>query len=284
MNTEGQKHYIIRAFLKQRLGVIGFLVIIVEITLFLLAPFIISYRPTKQHLDSKLQVPSWEHLMGTDQFGRDIFSRILYGGRNTLGGGIVALFILTLLGVIIGGLAGYAGGAIEWFLMRLTDAVLAFPYLVLALSLAAALSPSLLSVVMAVSLTWWGHFSRVIHGMVLSLRDIEYVEAARALGSSHVRIVLHHILPNVIPPVIVLASLDFGLVILAIAALSYLGLGIQPPAAEWGMMLNGARLYMFLAPHIMIFPGLMIFISVLASNLAGDALREVLDPRRRIKR
>jgi ABC-type dipeptide/oligopeptide/nickel transport system permease subunit len=153
----------------------------------------------------------------------------------------------------------------------------------LALGLAAAFSPSLLTVVLAIAFTWWGHFSRVIHGMVLSIRDCEYVEAARALGAGHFRIILHHIFPNVVPPVLVLASLDLGLIVLAVATLSYLGLGIQPPAPEWGMMLKGSRLYMFLSPHLMIFPGLMIFITVLAANLFGDALRDVLDPRRQIE-
>jgi ABC-type dipeptide/oligopeptide/nickel transport system permease subunit len=184
---------------------------------------------------------------------------------------------------VIGGLAGYAGGVLEALLMRVTDAVLTFPYLVLALALAAAFSPSLLTVVIAVSLTWWGHYARVMRGLVLGVCAMPFVETAHALGARHGRVIGRHVMPNVVPPLVVLSTLDLGLLILSIAALSYLGLGVQPPAPEWGMMLNESRLYMFTAPHLMIFPGTMIFVTVLAANLLGDALRDVLDPRQTLK-
>ena len=274
----------IRRFMKQPLGMIGLAVLVVEIAIALLAPQIASYPPVEQRLSDKLKPPSWDHLMGVDHLGRDVFSRVIYGTRNTLGSSILALAILSLIGLVVGGIAGYAGGVIDSVLMRITDGLLSFPYLVLALGLAAAFTPNLYTVVLAVSVTWWGHYARVIRGMVMSGREAVYVEASRAVGAGHSRILTRHVLPNIMAPVLVLSSLDLGLVVLAVAALSYLGLGIQPPAPEWGMMLNESRLFMFIAPHIMIFPGLMIFVTVLAANLLGDALRDAFDPRQQIRK
>jgi ABC-type dipeptide/oligopeptide/nickel transport system permease subunit len=249
----------------------------------LAAPYLATRDPRAQDLGNKLQAPSARYPLGTDQLGRDVLARVMHGGRNTLGGALLALVILSALGILIGGLAGYAGGLVEALLMRLTDAVLTFPYLVLALALAAAFTPSLLTVVIAVALTWWGHYARVIRGMVLGVCAMPFVETAHALGAGHGRLIGRHVMPNVAPPIIVLSTLDLGLIILSMAALSYLGLGVQPPAPEWGMMLNESRLYMFTAPHLMIFPGAMIFVTVLAANLLGDALRDVLDPRQVLK-
>jgi peptide/nickel transport system permease protein len=268
---------------RQTLGVAGLAVLVLVGLVSLAAPYLAARDPRVQDLGNKLQAPSRQHLLGTDQLGRDVLSRVMHGGRNTLGGALLALVILSALGTLIGGLAGYAGGALEAVLMRLTDAVLTFPYLVLALALAAAFSPSLLTVVIAVSLTWWGHYARVIRGMVLGVCAMPFVETAHALGARHGRVIGRHVMPNVVPPLVVLSTLDLGLLILSIAALSYLGLGVQPPAPEWGMMLNESRLYMFTAPHLMIFPGTMIFVTVLAANLLGDALRDVLDPRQTLK-
>jgi peptide/nickel transport system permease protein len=269
---------------KQGLGAAGLAVLVAVVLVSLLAPYLVRADPTAQDLAHKLEAPSWAHPLGTDQLGRDVLARVVYGGRNTLGGSLLALAILSALGTVIGGLAGYAGGVLESVLMRGTDAVLTFPYLVLALALAAAFDPSLLTVVIAVSVTWWGHYARVIRGMVLSIRVMPYVETAHALGAGHGRVIVRHVLPNVGPPIIVLSTLDLGLLVLSIAALSYLGLGVQPPAPEWGMMLNESRLFMFTAPHLMIFPGAMIFVTVLAANLLGDALRDLLDPRQVLKR
>ncbi len=269
---------------KQPLGLVGLAVLLGAVLMAILAPYIAPYPPMRQHLGNRLEGPSSSHIMGTDQLGRDILSRILYGARNTIGGAAIALIILTSLGVIIGSVSGFAGGVIDAVLMRLTDAMLSFPYLVLALGLAAAFSPSLLTVVVAVAVTWWGHFARVVRGMVLSVRECMYVESARALGVGQFRILFRHVLPNVMAPVMVLATVDYGLIVLAVSALSYLGLGIQPPEPEWGMMLNEGRLYMLMAPHIMVFPGFMIFVTVLASNVLGDALRDALDPTRRIRK
>jgi ABC-type dipeptide/oligopeptide/nickel transport system permease subunit len=262
---------------------LGLAIILLELTLAIFAPFIAPTSPTEQVLSEKLQPPSLRHPMGTDNLGRDVLSRVIHGGRNTLGGALLALLILTAMGVIIGGVAGFFGGLIDQVLMRFTDALLSFPYLVLALGLAAAFTPSLLTVVVAVALTWWGHYARVIRGMILSIREMIYVEASRASGGRNWYILRRHILPNIMAPILVLSSLDLGLIVLAVAALSYLGLGIQPPSPEWGMMLNESRLFMFMAPHIMIFPGLMIFITVLAANLLGDALRDAFDPKQKVE-
>jgi ABC-type dipeptide/oligopeptide/nickel transport system permease subunit len=269
--------------IRQTLGLAGLAVLVLVGLLSLAAPYVTPHDPRAQDLGKKLQPPSREYPLGTDQLGRDVLSRVLHGGRNTLGGSLLALAILSAVGTVIGGLAGYAGGLLEALLMRVTDAVLTFPYLVLALALAAAFSPSLLTVVIAVSLTWWGHYARVMRGLVLGVCAMPFVETAHALGARHGRVIGRHVMPNVVPPLVVLSTLDLGLLILSIAALSYLGLGVQPPAPEWGMMLNESRLYMFTAPHLMIFPGSMIFVTVLAANLLGDALRDVLDPRQTLK-
>ena len=272
-----------RQWLRQKLGLAGLVVLVLVGLVSLAAPYLATRDPRAQDLGNKLQAPSARYPLGTDQLGRDVLARVMHGGRNTLGGALLALVILSALGILIGGLAGYAGGLVETLLMRLTDAVLTFPYLVLALALAAAFTPSLLTVVIAVAVTWWGHYARVIRGMVLGVCAMPFVETAHALGAGHGRLIGRHVMPNVAPPIIVLSTLDLGLIILSMAALSYLGLGVQPPAPEWGMMLNESRLYMFTAPHLMIFPGAMIFVTVLAANLLGDALRDVLDPRQVLK-
>jgi peptide/nickel transport system permease protein len=274
----------LRRLLRQRVGLAGVAVLALVGLLAVLAPWVTRADPITQDLASRLEPPGWRHPLGTDQLGRDILARIVHGGRNTLGGSLLAVAILSVLGTVIGGFAGYARGAVDSVLMRLTDAVLSFPYLVLALALAATFSPSLFTVVVAVALTWWGHYARVIRGMVLAIRETPFVEAAHAVGAGHLHMIGRHVLPNIVAPIVVLSTLDLGLIVLSIAALSYLGLGVQPPAPEWGMMLNEARLFMFTAPHLMLVPGATIFVTVLAANLVGDALRDVLDPRYVLRR
>lgn len=265
-------------------GLAGALVLLLVSFLAVGAPWVTRADPIAQDLARRFEPPGWGHPLGTDQLGRDILARVVHGGRYTLGGALLAVTILSLLGTVIGGAAGYARGVVDAVLMRLTDAVLSFPYLVLALALAATFSPSLLTVVVAVALTWWGHYARVIRGMVLAVRETPFVEAARAVGAGHLHLIGRHILPNVVAPIVVLSTLDLGLIVLSVAALSYLGLGVQPPAPEWGMMLNESRLFMFTAPHLMLVPGATIFVTVLAANLVGDALRDVLDPRHVLRR
>lgn len=270
--------------LRQRVGLVGVAVLFAVGLLAVLAPWVTPTDPIAQDLSGRLEPPGWRHPLGTDQLGRDLLARVVHGGRNTLGGSLLAVTILSVLGTVIGGVAGYARGVVDTLLMRLTDAVLSFPYLVLALALAATFSPSLLTVVVAVALTWWGHYARVIRGMVLTIRETPFVEAAHAVGAGHLHLIGRHVLPNVVAPIVVLSTLDLGLIVLSVAALSYLGLGVQPPAPEWGMMLNESRLFMFTAPHLMLVPGGTIFVTVLAANLVGDALRDALDPRHVLRR
>jgi peptide/nickel transport system permease protein len=265
-------------------GLGGAVILVLVGLLAVAAPWVTRADPIAQDLARRFEPPGWRHPLGTDQLGRDILARVVYGGRNTLGGSLLAVTILSLLGAVIGGTAGYARGVVDTVLMRFTDAVLSFPYLVLALALAATFSPSLLTVVVAVALTWWGHYARVIRGMVLAIRETPFVEAAHAVGAGHLHLIGRHVLPNVVAPIVVLSTLDLGLIVLSVAALSYLGLGVQPPAPEWGMMLNESRLFMFTAPHLMLVPGATIFVTVLAANLVGDALRDALDPRHGLRR
>ena len=274
----------VRRRLAPGVGLAGAALLLLVGLLAVLAPWVTRADPIAQDLTRRLEPPGWRHPLGTDQLGRDILARVVHGGRYTLGGSLLAVTILSLLGAVIGGTAGYARGVVDTVLMRLTDAVLSFPYLVLALALAATFSPSLLTVVVAVALTWWGHYARVIRGMVLTIRETPFVEAARAVGAGHLHTIGRHVLPNVVAPIVVLSTLDLGLIVLSIAALSYLGLGVQPPSPEWGMMLNESRLFMFTAPHLMLAPGMSIFVTVLAANLVGDALRDALDPRHVLRR
>ncbi len=270
--------YLIRKSPLTLLGVILF-------TLFILtaifAPLIAPYDPYKANLKEAFQPPSWRHPFGTDEMGRDIFSRVVWGARISLRVGITVVSIALCIGTILGGIAGYFGGLIDEVIMRVTDLVLAFPSMVLALALAAALGPGLNNAMLAISVTWWPWYARLVRGQVLSLREAGFVEAARCIGASSARILFRHILPNSFGPVIVNASLDFGWTILTAAALGFLGIGAQPPKPEWGLMINTGRVYFLEKPWIATFPGLAIFLVVLASNLIGDGLGEILNPRLR---
>ncbi|MGH2371249.1 MAG: ABC transporter permease, partial [Chloroflexota bacterium] len=218
---------------------------------------------------------------GTDQVGRDVLARLLYGGRISLGSAIPAVAGLVLLGLCLGALAGYAGGIVDGLISVVVDVVLALPGLVLSLAIAGTLGPSLQNTLLAVLLVGWAGHARLFRGAVLAAREWEYVLAARAAGAGNTRIVLRHILPNIIGPIVVVATLDIGQVILTISSLSFLGLGVQPPTPEWGVMLADARTSIDHAPQLIILPAVCILLVVLASNLVGDGLRDALDPRTR---
>jgi peptide/nickel transport system permease protein len=260
---------------------LGFGLLSVYVLLAVAAPLVARHDPLLNDLPRALQAPSWLYLLGTDNLGRPLFARVVYGARISLAVSVLTLLLMLVIGVGVGALAGYYQGRLDSLLMRLVDIFLAFPSFVLVLAIAGMLGPSLVNLVIALTAVEWVRYARVVRGQVLELSQVEYVEAAKALGVPHHRVIWRHIVPNVLSPVVVLATLDLGYIILAISSLSFLGLGAQAPTPEWGRMLSDAAPYMQFAPRLMIVPGAAIFIVVLACNLLGDGLRDVLDPKAR---
>ena len=246
-----------------------------------LAAVIAPYDPIVQALGSRLDPPSAAHWLGTDQLGRDIASRLLYGARISLFIGLVVVATAGLVGTAVGLVAGYAGGLVDEALMRFTEIFLAFPPLILAMAIAGALGPSLTNAIIAIAAVTWAVYARLVRGQLLSLRRREYVEAARSIGASGPRILLRHLLPNVLAPLLVQASFDMGAAIVAAAGLSFIGFGAQPPTPEWGVMISEGRNFISTQPWLSLFPGLAILLAVGAFNLLGDGLRDLSDPRLR---
>ena len=269
-----------RALLSRPTAVFGGVVLIGVIGLALFAPWIAPYDPLATSWSLVRKAPSAAHWFGTDEVGRDLLSRIIWGARASLSAGVIAVAIAVGVGVPTGMVAGYVGGWTDALIIRLTDAMLAIPFLILAIALAAFLGPSLGNAMIAIGVTATPIFVRLARGQVLAARAEDYVEAARAVGNPPIRILLRHILPNILPPVMVQATLAVAAAIIAEASLSFLGLGQQPPAPSWGSMLNTAQRFLTQAPWMAIFPGLAIFLTVLAFNLFGDGLRDAMDPRR----
>ncbi len=268
-----------------RLAMVGLLFIAGWIVLALLAPFIAPYAPNEPNLLAKLKSPSAEHWFGTDNFGRDIFSRILYGAQYTIWSGMVAVGISFCIGVPLGGIAAYYGGWIGNVIMRVMDMFLAFPALVLAMAIAASIGPGLLSAMIAVSVVGIPEYVRLMYGQTMLLREKEFVEAGRAIGLKDSIILYRHILPNALAPLIVRATLGIGFAILISSSLNFLGLGVKAPTAEWGAMIAEGRRYITSGEWwIVSFPGLAIATSIMGFNLLGDGLRDVLDPRLRTRR
>lgn len=266
-------------FLKNKASVIGLIIILVLVLTAVLADYISPYDTDKVALKEKLKPPSWQHPMGTDQLGRDVLSRIIYGTRTTFELSLLVVLFTSTFGVSIGIVAGYYRGIVDEILMRLIDVLLAFPSIILALVIIGAIGPGVFNTVLAISLVGWLFYARVARASTLSIREKEYVEGARAMGCSDAYICFFYVLPNCLPPIIVLMTLSLGSVILSIASLGYLGLGAQPPTPEWGTMLNDGKEYLRDCPWLSVFPGLMIMISVLAFNFIGDGLRDAIDPR-----
>ena len=255
---------------------------LVAVLVALLAPWVAPYNPLKQDLGNTLARPGRAHLLGTDNVGRDVLSRTIWGTRISLLAGFVSVAIAVVVGGLLGLCAGYAGGRADELVMRLMEAVLSFPPLVLALALGAVLGAGLGGVLIALAVVYTPTFARLMRGQVLSIRAREYVEAARALGAPGWRIASRHVLPNAMAPIVVQASLSVAFAILAEASLSFLGLGVQPPAASWGSMINAGRGYLQQAPWIVFAPGAALFVTVVGLNFVGDAVREALDPRLRV--
>jgi len=266
---------------ENRLAVVGLAITLLLVLVALLAPSIAPHDPVEQHLDLRLLSPSWQYPLGTDDLGRCVLSRIIYGTRISLQVGVVVVGITTTLGTLLGLIAGYRGRIIDEVIMRIVDVLLAFPGLILALVIAGLLGPGLFNVMLALSVIGWTRYARVVRGCVLSAKERTFVEASRALGSSNFHIMFHHVLPEALSPVIVMATLGMGWTILSAAALSFLGLGAQPPMPEWGSMLSSGRAFLQVAPHLTTFPGVAIMVTVLAFNFLGDGLRVALDPRQK---
>ncbi|XVH30356.1 nickel transporter permease [Haloferacaceae archaeon DSL9] len=269
----------LRQFLSNPLNVFGLGVVAGLTAMALVGPIFAPYEPTSQELANRLHSPSAAHPLGTDQLGRDILSRMMYGARISLGIAVAVTAIRLVLGTVIGLIAGYVGGWIDEALMRLVDVQLAFPGLILALVIAGILGPSLRNVMIALAVVGWASYARVVRSSVLSTKEREFVKAAQLMGVSRTHVVLRHLLPNVASPVIVLATLNLGTVVLATAGLSFIGLGAQPPTPEWGTMLSEGRHHLHDAWWIANVPGAAIMLTVFGFNVLGDGLRDLLDPK-----
>ena len=276
------RHFLQRAG-SQPLAVLGTVLLAVIVVTAIFAPAIAPANPAVIDLSHRLAPPSATHWLGTDELGRDILSRILYGARLSL---IVAVSVVgcsLLLGVVLGGIAGYYGGVLDTMLnVFVMNAFLALPGILLAIAFVAFLGPGLINLILALSVGGWVGYARLVRGQVLAVKEKEFVEAARALGASDLRIFVRHILPNIIQPLIVQSAIGMAGAVLAEATLSFLGLGVPPPSASWGSMLDGGRSHLFDAPHLVIFPALAVMLCVLSFNFLGDALRDYLDPRTRM--
>jgi len=269
----------LRRFLAKRSALVagGFVLLFVAIALF--APLIAPYDPLKTNFLAVRQAPSWTYLLGTDEVGRDLLSRLIWGARASLFAGVIPVCLALGLSIPLGLLSGYAGGWVDAIVMRVTDAMLAIPFLVIAIALTAVLGPSLTNAMFAIGIAALPIFLRLARGAVLAVKSEDYIEAAHAGGASNLRISLRHVLPNIVPPMLVQASLTVASAIITEASLSFLGLGQRPPAPSWGSMLNEAQRYLTTAPMMAVWPGLAIFGVVVSINLLGDGLRDALDPK-----
>ena len=259
----------------------GLILTVVLIVIALAAPLIAPRDPNVQETSRRLEAPSREHVLGLDDLGRDVFSRIVWGARVSLRVGFSVVLLASIVGVTLGAISGYFGGFIDVAVMRLCDILLAFPGILLAIALVAVLGPSLNNVILALATIGWVSYARLVRGQVLKVREMEYVTAAKAMGARSPRVIALHVLPNVINPVIVMATLGLAGSILAEAALSFLGLGVQPPTPSWGAMLTAGRRYLGLANHLAIYPGIAIMLAVMGLNFLGDGLIDALDPKYR---
>ncbi|WP_428492092.1 ABC transporter permease [Rhodopila sp.] len=266
-------------FLRRPAAVAGLVVIVLFVAAALLAPLIAPFDPIATSWTAIRKAPSAAHWMGTDENGRDVFSRVLFGARASLLAGVVSVLIAAGIGVPAGLLAGFSGGWIDAALSRLTDAMLACPFLILAIALTAFLGPDLANAMIAIGVSTAPRFMRVARAATLEVNSADYIQAARSLGARGLRVALRHVAPNIVPPVLVQATLSLAAAIIAEASLSFLGLGQQPPSPSWGSMLNAAQRFLTQAPWLAVFPGVAIFLCVLSFNLVGDGLRDALDPR-----
>ena len=277
-------HLMLQAFRRDILAVLSLVVIVLFVLGAILAPLLTPYPGQGRgdpNILEKFRPPSSAHPLGTDYLGRDVWARILFGGRSSLSIGFLVVTVASVIGIPLGATAGYYGGWIDNLIMRITDMFLAFPPLLLAIAIAAALGPSFINAMIAIAFTWWPWYARLVRAQTLSLREQYFVEAARSIGVSDVTIIVRHILPNVLAPVLVQATMDIGSAILTGAAISFVGLGVRPPTPDWGEMISTGRIYFIERPWFAGSAGAAIFLVTLAFNLLGDAMRDVADPRTR---
>lgn len=267
-----------RQIRKNRLAIIGSVTILLMALIAILAPVLAPHDPFQTDYSNHKMPPSADHILGTDELGRDVFSRLIYGTRISLIVGLVVTGIAMTIGVSLGAIGGYFGGVADMIIMRIVDILQAFPFMILAVAMVAVVGPGLMNMMIVLGCVTWIWYTRLVRSMVLSLRETQYIQATRALGASNATIIFKHLIPNVLGVVVVQATFGVADAILAAAALSYLGLGAQPPTAEWGAMLTSAKEFMRILPAMSIAPGIAIMITVLAINFIGDALRDALDP------
>jgi len=270
-----------RRLKRNRAAIVGGIIVLLFVAIALLAPLISPYKPNEGDLTKRLKPPGREHLLGTDPLGRDLLSRVIYGARISLQIQIVSVSIAMVIGTLLGMVGGYYGGKFDHLIMRLMDILLAFPGIFLAISIIAVLGPGLANLMLAAGIYSIPQFARIVRGSVLSLKEKEFIEAARAVGENDLSILFRYLLPNCMAPIIIQTTLRMATVLLTASGLSFLGLGVQPPTAEWGAMLSNARAYLITAPHVATVPGLAIMLVVMGFNLFGDGLRDSLDPRLR---
>jgi peptide/nickel transport system permease protein len=269
---------VLKKLLSDRVAMVGVCIIVLILLLALLAPMVAPYPPKEMQYDSVLTPPSRVHWFGTDELGRDTLSRVIWGGRETLASGLISIVVGLSGGILVGTISAYFGGVLDLVIQRIVEIFQAFPNILLLLSIIAIIGPGLTTAMISIGLSWIPGYSRLVRGLVLSERNYDYVDAARAIGASDWRIMFRHVLPNIAPQLLVYATVDLGFAVMLTAGLSYIGLGAQPPSPEWGAMLNYGRSYINTAWWVSVFPGLAIFSVVLSANLFGDGLRDALDP------
>lgn len=279
IKRQSQLKEIWKRFIRSKTAVFGLCIIIMLVAFALFAEFIAPYGIDDQLLSRRFTPPCKEFIFGTDEYGRDIFSRIVYGSRTSLSVGIVSVSISCVIGVLMGSISGFYGNRTDNIIMRAVDVMLAIPQILLAISITAALGPGLFNVMLAVGISTVPAYARIVRGSILSIKDQEFIEAARSIGASDSRIIVKHVLPNCLAPIIVQATMSIATAILSASSLSFIGLGISPPTPEWGAMLSAGRAYVRDYWFVVAFPGLMIMLTVFAFNLFGDGLRDALDPR-----
>jgi nickel transport system permease protein len=267
-----------RTLIKKKLIWFSFPVIVALLMMAVFAPWIAPYPPSRVDLAQRLLPPGSDHWLGTDHLGRDILSRLIWGARVSLGSVAIIIVSVMLFSLTVGCVSGYFGGWVDFLLMRICEIFLTFPTFIFAMFLIGVLGTGMVNVILAITLTHWAWYARIIRGLALSLKNREYIWAARVAGTSTGKIIFRHLIPPVMSQLVILATLDIGHMMLHVSGLSFLGLGVQPPTPEWGVMINDARQYIWTHPELIMYPGIMIFLAVLAFNIPGDALRDSLDP------